>query len=117
MTDLVAELDLKGGYPDISGQCSFLYSSSFYQKMFQEGLNSDFSLSFLKYHIFYIFPNALEILIRAGSVVQRFSSHVPLLSSLGFASSDPGCQHGTAWQKPCCGRRPTYKVEDDGHGC
>ena len=18
---------------------------------------------------------------------------------------------------PCCGRRPTYKVEDDGHGC
>ena len=19
--------------------------------------------------------------------------------------------------KPCCGRRPTYKVEDDGHGC
>ena len=19
--------------------------------------------------------------------------------------------------KPCCGRRPTYKVEQDGHGC
>ena len=19
--------------------------------------------------------------------------------------------------KPCCGRRPTYKVEEDGHGC
>ena len=19
--------------------------------------------------------------------------------------------------KPCCGRRPTYKVEKDGHGC
>ena len=19
--------------------------------------------------------------------------------------------------KPCCGQRPTYKVEDDGHGC
>ena len=20
-------------------------------------------------------------------------------------------------KKPCCGRRPTYKVEEDGHGC
>ena len=19
--------------------------------------------------------------------------------------------------KPCCGRRPTYKMEEDGHGC
>ena len=19
--------------------------------------------------------------------------------------------------KPCCGRRPTYKVKEDGHGC
>ena len=19
--------------------------------------------------------------------------------------------------KPCCGRRPTYEVEEDGHGC
>ena len=34
-----------------------------------------------------------------------------------FAGSDPGCGHGTAWQKPCCGRRPMYKVEEDGHGC
>ena len=34
----------------------------------------------------------------------------------GFAGSDPGCGHGTAWQ-PCCGRRPTYKLEEDGHGC
>ena len=35
----------------------------------------------------------------------------------GFAGLDPGCGHGTAWQKPCCGRRPTYKVEEHGHGC
>ena len=20
-------------------------------------------------------------------------------------------------KKPCCGRHPTYKVEEDGHGC
>ena len=27
------------------------------------------------------------------------------------------CGPGTAWQKPCCGRSPIYKVEEDGHGC
>ena len=53
----------------------------------------------------------------AGLVVQRLSSHVLLLGGPGFASSDPGCGHGTTWQKPCCGRRPMYKVEEDGHGC
>ena len=40
-----------------------------------------------------------------------------LLGGLGFTGSDPGCRHGSAWQKPSCGRRPTYKVEEDGHGC
>ena len=53
----------------------------------------------------------------AGPVVQRLSTHVPLLGSPGFTGSDPRHGHGTAWQKPCCGRRPTYKVEEDGHGC
>ena len=28
---------------------------------------------------------------------QWLSLHVPLLGSPGFASSDPGCGHGTAW--------------------
>ena len=53
----------------------------------------------------------------ASPVVQRLSSHVPLLSGPGFAGLDPGCGHGTAWQKPWCGGRPIYKVEEDGHGC
>ena len=53
----------------------------------------------------------------ASLVAQRLSSHVPLLGSPGFTGLDPGCEHGTAWEKPCCGRRPTYKVEEDGHGC
>ena len=57
------------------------------------------------------------LLLGAGSVVQRLSSHIPLLGSPGFTSLDPGCRHGTTWQKPCCGRCPTYKVEEDGHGC
>ena len=46
-------------------------------------------------------------------MAQRLSSHIPLLSGPGFAGSDPGvdmAQLGT----PCCGRRPTYKVEEDG---
>ena len=50
-------------------------------------------------------------------MAQWLRAHVPLLSSPGFATSDPGCGHDTAWQKPCCGRRPIYKVEEDGHGC
>ena len=49
-------------------------------------------------------------------MAQWLSSHVPLLGGPGFAGSDPGCGHGTARQ-PCCGRRPTYKLEEDGHGC
>ena len=51
----------------------------------------------------------------ASPVAQWLSSPVPLLSGQGFAGLDPRCGHGTAWQKPCCGRRPTYKVEEDGH--
>ena len=54
--------------------------------------------------------------VGAGPVAQRLSAHVPLLGGPGFAGSDPGCGHGTAWQ-PCCGRRPTHKLEEDGHGC
>ena len=48
-------------------------------------------------------------MLGAGPVAQRLSSHVPLLGGPGFAGSDPGCRHSTAWQ-PCCGRRPTYKT-------
>ena len=54
----------------------------------------------------------------AGPVVQQLSLHLWLLSSPGFSGLDPRCGHGIAWQKkPCCGRCPTYKIEEDGHGC
>ena len=53
----------------------------------------------------------------ASPVAQQLGAHVLLLSGPEFAGSDPGCRHGTAWQKPCCGRHPTCKVEEDGHGC
>ena len=36
--------------------------------------------------------------------------------ALGFAGSDPGYRHGTAWQA-MLGRRPAYKAEKDRHGC
>ena len=47
-------------------------------------------------------------------MAQRLSSHVLLLSGPGFAGLDPGCGHGTVWHA-MCGRRPTHKVEEDGH--
>ena len=52
----------------------------------------------------------------AGPVVQRLSAHDSLPGGARCAGLDSGCGHGTAWQKPCCGRHPTYKVEEDGHG-
>ena len=39
----------------------------------------------------------LRIFTGAGLVEQQLSSHVLLLGSPGFAGSDPGCGHGTAW--------------------
>ena len=33
----------------------------------------------------------------ASPVAQQLISHVPLLGSLGFASSNSGCRHGTTW--------------------
>lgn len=39
----------------------------------------------------------LIIQIRAGPVAQGLSAHI--LGGPGFAGSDPGCEHGTAWQK------------------
>ena len=58
-----------------------------------------------------------KLSLGASPVAQWLSSHVLLLGGPGFTGLDPGCGHGMAWQEPCCGRRPTYKVEEDGHGC
>ena len=51
-------------------------------------------------------------------VVKNRKQGWPGGAAVKFArSASPGCGHGTAWQKPCCGRRPTFEVEEDGHGC
>ena len=42
----------------------------------------------------------------------RSASRRPGVRQLGSR-----CGPGTAWQKPCCGRRPMYKMEEDVHGC
>ena len=54
--------------------------------------------------------------LRAGLVAHQLSMHVPL--------RQPGvrCFRSRVWTytslgKPCCGRCPTHKVEEDGHGC
>ena len=36
--------------------------------------------------------------IEASLVVQWLGSHLLLFGGPGFAGSDPGCRHGTAWQ-------------------
>ena len=55
----------------------------------------------------------------ASLVVQQLSSHVPLLSGPGFTRllvRIPGA-HMAPLGTPCCGRRPTQKVEEDEHRC
>ena len=60
-------------------------------------------------------PIFLKIQVRGADLVAHWlSSHVQLLSGPGFTGLDPGCRHGTIWQKPRCLRHPTYKVEEDG---
>ena len=49
-------------------------------------------------------------------MAQWLSSHILLLSGPGFAGSDPGADMASLG-KPYCGRYPTYKAEEDGHGC
>ena len=51
----------------------------------------------------------------AGPVAQWLSSQVPASVARGspvWISGEDMAPLGT----PCCGRRPTYKAEEDGHG-
>ena len=48
-------------------------------------------------------------------MVQQLSAHVLLLGGVEFTGLDPGADMAPL-DRPCCGRRPTYKIEEDGHG-
>ena len=54
--------------------------------------------------------------IGAGPVVQWLSVHIPLLAAWGSLVRIPSVDMAPLG-KPCCGRHPTYKVEEDGHDC
>ena len=48
-------------------------------------------------------------------MAQWLSSHVPLLGGPGFAGGILDVDMAPLG-KSCCGRHPTYKVEEDGNG-
>ena len=52
----------------------------------------------------------------ACPVAQQVSLHIPLWWPRGSPVWILGVDMAPLG-KPCCGRRPTYKVEEDGHGC
>ena len=54
-----------------------------------------------------------KLLLGTGPVAQQLSSHIPLLGGPEFAGLDARMDMAPLGT-PCCGRRPTYKVEEDG---
>ena len=55
--------------------------------------------------------------IRGASLVaQQLSVHIPLQVARGSPVRIPDVDMAPLG-KPCCGRRPTYKVKEDGHRC
>ena len=49
-------------------------------------------------------------------MAQQLSAHVPASAARGSLVRIPGADMAPLGT-PCCGRRPMYKVEEDGHGC
>ena len=52
----------------------------------------------------------------ASPVVQWLNAHVPLLAAWGLPVRILGVDMARLGT-PCCGWHPTYKVDEDGHGC
>ena len=56
-----------------------------------------------------------KLMVGASPVAQRLSAHVLLGAARGSPVRILGVDMALLG-KPCCGRHPTYKVEEDGHG-
>ena len=76
----------------------------------------------IRYIHFYVSNSILEIY----KVTKCNSWGWPLSTTVKWARSALAAQGSPVWilgvdmaplGKPCCGRHPTYKVEEDGHGC
>ena len=59
--------------------------------------------------------NVITKYLGASSVAQQLSGR-SASAAQGSPIRIPGVDMAPLG-KPCCGRRPTYKVEEDGHGC
>ena len=62
----------------------------------------------------------ISALLKVTEMGQPSSSVVKFARSASVARRSPAWIWGADMAplgKPCCGRRPTYKVEEDGHGC
>ena len=66
------------------------------------------------------------LVIRKKNYKKCISGGWPGGAAVKFACSASAARGSPVWNpgvdmpllgKPCCGRRPTYKVEEDGHGC
>ena len=61
--------------------------------------------------------NELKVYILGTSpVAQQLRSHIPLWRP-GVCWFRSQVRTYALLGRPCCGRRPTYKVEEDGHRC
>ena len=57
-----------------------------------------------------------SVKIGASLVAQELTSHIPLRRP-GVCLFGSWVQTYALFGKACCGRHPTYKVEEEGHGC
>ena len=63
-----------------------------------------------------IFKNVKVMRGRPGGIAVKFTHSRSALTARGSQVRIPGTDVAPLG-KPCCGKHPTYKAEEDGHGC